>query len=174
MQNRKCYILIKNEENKTIDEYNVLYNIKELNDYTKLLIDKNNNNLVIKTILESNFLGNYNNHKGILSIDKISYLTNYINRNSGKELFGNVNFNFDYDSFLPKEEKIKIVKEYLELLKFVLINSYDLTAIENAFDCFSKLKTPGTNEAYKGCQKILTISEKTSNLFKTVNFKIEK
>lgn len=174
MQNRKCFILVKNEKNNTIDEYNVIYDIKKLNDYTKKLTNKNNDELVIKTILESNYLGDYNNHKGILSIDKISYLTNYINRNHGKELFGNSNFEFDYDSFLSKEEKIKIVKEYLELLKFVLINSYDLTTINSALNCFSKIKTPGTNEAYKGCQKILSISEKTTNLFKTANFEITK
>lgn len=174
MQNRKCFILVKDDKKKVINEYLINYNKKQLFDYTKKLVNKDDEELLIKQILERTYIGDYSQPKGVLSISKITFLTSYVNRNSGKALNDSRNFEVDYDSFLTTEEKKDIVIEYLNLLEFVLVNSYSLDFFDQALDIFASISTPGISQAYTGCEKILNISEKTKKFFNTLEYDIEE
>ncbi len=174
MQNRKCFILVKDDKKRVINEYLINYNKRSLYDYTEKLVDKDSKDLMIKQILERTYIGDYNQPKGVLSISKIIYLTSYVNRNSGKALNDSRNFEVDYDSFLTKEEKKDIVIKYLDLLDFILVNSYSLDFFDQALTIFNNICVPGVNQAYTGCEKILNISEKTKKFFNTLEYNIEE
>lgn len=174
MQNRKCFILVKDDKKKVINEYLINYNKNKVFDYTNKLVNEENEDLLIKQALERTYIGDYSQPKGVLSISKITFLTSYINRDSGKSLTNASNFNRDYDSFLTKEEKKKIIVDFLNLLEFVLVNSYSLDFFDQALDIFANISTPGISQAYTGCEKIINISEKTKKFFDTLDYDIEE
>lgn len=174
MQNRKCFILVKDKEKRVINEYQINYNKDKIFNYTKKLVNKENEDLLIKQALERTYIGDYNQPKGILTLSKITFLTSYINRDSGKSLTNSNCFDKDYDSFLTKDEKKKIIIDFLDLLEFALVNSYSLDFFDQALDIFANISIPGVSQAYSGCEKIINISEKTKKFFDTLEYDIKE
>ncbi len=174
MQNRKCFILVKDKEKRVINEYQINYNKDKIFNYTEKLVNKENEDLLIKQALERTYIGDYNQPKGILTLSKITFLTSYINRDSGKSLTNSSCFDKDYDSFLTKDEKKKIIIDFLDLLEFALVNSYSLDFFDQALDIFANISIPGVSQAYSGCEKIINISEKTKKFFDTLEYDIKE
>lgn len=173
MRNCNDFILVKNESNNTLNEYMIIFDKNQLKNYTKNLKDKDGNDLIIKEMFEKHYLKKYTDPKGILSINKLDYLTSYIYNESGPGLYEGWAPE-DYDSFLSMEEKKQIIFDYLNLLEFVLINTNDLTFFHTAYEIFNNLSTPGISGAFKGTERILEYGTKAELLFREVGFKIEE
>ena len=167
---RKNVFLI--EQNNKIYEYLVLYNENEVSLYTRSLQYKDKEKTFIRRLLEAEFIDTYADIRGVLSPNKIKYLTNYIYNTNGNELHRYSKKGLfqivDYDSFFDTNTKIEIIAGYIKLLKFDLINCYEKSIIEQAYINFSSSQMQKTAEVKRGIKTFLDYASSSKVLFETL------